>query len=53
LFYPDGSTSSAHVVLGLEGKDNADTDVGVRVKLRGLTGSVDVSELSLLSEVLQ
>jgi hypothetical protein len=53
LFYPDGSTSSAHVVLALEGKENGEQDVGVRVKLRGLTGSVEVSDLSLLSEVLE
>jgi prepilin-type N-terminal cleavage/methylation domain-containing protein len=51
LFYPDGSTSSAHVVLALQGKESADKDVGIRVKLRGLTGSVEVSDLSLLSEV--
>jgi prepilin-type N-terminal cleavage/methylation domain-containing protein len=53
LFYPDGSTSSAHVVVAVEGKEDLDKDVGVRVKLRGLTGSVEVSDLLLLSEVTQ
>lgn len=51
LFYPDGSTSSAHVVLGIEGKTDSTQGVGVRVKLRGLTGSVEVSDLTLLTEV--
>jgi type II secretion system protein H len=42
LFYPDGSTSDAYVVIGNE------REVGIRVDLRGMTGAAKVSDITAL-----
>lgn len=42
LFYPDGSTSNAHIVVGNQRKAT------IRVDLRGLTGNVQVREVERL-----
>jgi len=44
LFYPDGSTSDAYVVVGNE------HNAGIRVDLRGMTGAAKVSDLMSLGE---
>ncbi|HEX5103456.1 MAG TPA: prepilin-type N-terminal cleavage/methylation domain-containing protein [Pirellulaceae bacterium] len=44
LFYPDGSTSDAYVIVGNERK------VGLRVGLRGMTGAASVSDVMELEE---
>jgi len=43
LFFPDGSSSDAYVVVG------NDRQVGRKVELRGLTGVVKVSDISSLA----
>jgi type II secretory pathway pseudopilin PulG len=45
LFYPDGSTSDAFVVIG------NDREVGLRIDLRGMTGFASVGELASLEEL--
>jgi hypothetical protein len=47
LFYPDGSSSDAFVVVG------DDRETGVRLELRGMTGAVKVSEISALEDIAQ
>jgi prepilin-type N-terminal cleavage/methylation domain-containing protein len=48
FFYPDGSTSTARLVLG------NDQDRGIALSLRGLTGVVTVGEITLLqNQMLQ
>jgi hypothetical protein len=44
LFYPDGSTSDAFVLIGNERK------VGIRIELRGMTGAAKVSDVVALEE---
>ena len=46
LFYPDGSTSDAFVVVGDPNQR------GVRVDLRGLTGTAKVSEIATVDELV-
>ena len=46
LFYPDGSTSDAFVVVG------SPQQIGVRIDLRGLTGTAKVSEISPVDELM-
>lgn len=45
LFYPDGSTSDAFVVVANE------QQVGVRIELRGLTGTATVSDIGDVNEL--
>jgi prepilin-type N-terminal cleavage/methylation domain-containing protein len=45
LFYPDGSTSDAFVIVA------SPQQVGVRVELRGLTGTATVSEIAAVDEL--
>jgi prepilin-type N-terminal cleavage/methylation domain-containing protein len=45
LFYPDGSTSDAFVVVANP------QQVGIRISLRGLTGTATVSEIGTLDEL--
>jgi type II secretory pathway pseudopilin PulG len=45
LFYPDGSSSDAFVVVGNE------QQTGIRVELRGLTGTAKVSEIGTVDEL--
>jgi prepilin-type N-terminal cleavage/methylation domain-containing protein len=47
FFYPDGSTSDAFVVVG----DNR--NLGIRLDLRGLTGTVKVGQPQALDQLLQ
>ncbi len=42
IFYPDGSTSTAYIIVANERKQS------IRVELRGLTGSVTVRERELI-----
>ena len=44
LFYPDGTTSNARLVLA------DDRNYGIRLMLRGLTGTVTVSDITSLVE---
>jgi len=46
LFYPDGSTSDAFVVVG------SPQQRGVRIDLRGLTGTAKVSEIGTVDELV-
>jgi prepilin-type N-terminal cleavage/methylation domain-containing protein len=46
LFYPDGSTSDAFVIVA------SPQQVGVRVELRGLTGTATVSEIAAVDELM-
>ena len=46
LFYPDGSTSDAFVVVG------DPEQRGVRIELRGLTGTAKVSEIGTVEELM-
>ena len=46
MFYPDGSTSDAFVIVG------APDQRGVRIDLRGLTGTAKVSEISTVQELI-
>jgi hypothetical protein len=45
LFYPDGSSSDAFVVVG------DDRETGIRLELRGMTGAVKVGEIASLEDV--
>lgn len=45
LFYPDGSTSDAYVLIGNE------REVAVKVELRGMTGAAKMSDVMALDEV--
>lgn len=45
LFFPDGSTSDAFLVVA------NDREVGIRLDLRGLTGAVRISDLKSLQEL--
>lgn len=46
LFYPDGSTSDAFVVVG------SPQQRGIRIDLRGLTGTAKVSEISSIDQLV-
>lgn len=46
LFYPDGSTSDAFVIVG------GPQQTGVRIDLRGLTGAAKVSEIAPVDELM-
>jgi type II secretory pathway pseudopilin PulG len=45
LFYPDGSTSDAYVVVANE------REVGIRVELRGMTGTASLGEITAVEEL--
>jgi type II secretion system protein H len=45
LFYPDGSTSDAWVIVGNE------REVGIRVDLRGMTGTATLGEVTDVEEL--
>jgi len=45
LFYPDGSSSDAYVVVG------NDRQLGIRVELRGMTGTARVGEIALAKDL--
>jgi prepilin-type N-terminal cleavage/methylation domain-containing protein len=45
LFYPDGSTSDAFVLIANE------RDVGVRVELRGMTGTATLGEITMVEDL--
>src|SRR5262245_16225205 len=47
LFYPDGSSSDAYVIV------SNDQQEAVRIDLRGLTGLASVGEMTVLEELLQ
>jgi prepilin-type N-terminal cleavage/methylation domain-containing protein len=47
LFYPDGSSSDAFVIVGTE------KEVGMRVTLRGMTGASSVGDIQELGEIEQ
>jgi type II secretion system protein H len=46
LFYPDGSTSDAWVIVG------NDREVGIRVDLRGMTGTATLGEVTAVEELM-
>jgi type II secretory pathway pseudopilin PulG len=45
MFYPDGATSDAFLIVGNE------KEIGIRVDLRGLTGAVHVSDIGSLPDL--
>jgi len=45
MFYPDGATSDAFVIVA------SPREVGIRVDLRGMTGTATMSEISALKEL--
>lgn len=45
LFYPDGSTSDAYVIVANE------REVGLRVELRGITGAATLGEITAVEEL--
>lgn len=47
LFYPDGSSSDAYIIVA------NDMQEAVRIDLRGLTGQAKVGEIALLEELVQ
>lgn len=47
MFYPDGSTSDAFLVVANE------REVGIRVNLRGMTGTATISDINSLEELVQ
>ena len=47
LFYPDGSSSDAYVIVG------NDRQVGIRIELRGMTATARVGEVASLSNLEQ
>lgn len=47
LFYPDGATSDAFVIV------SSPREVGIRVDLRGITGTATVGEITSMSELMQ
>jgi prepilin-type N-terminal cleavage/methylation domain-containing protein len=47
LFYPDGTSSDAYVIVG------NDFELGMRVELRGLTGVVKIGDIGSLAELEQ
>ena len=46
LFYPDGSTSDAYVIVANE------RDAAIRVDLRGLTGAATIGEVTEMEELM-
>jgi len=46
LFYPDGSTSDAWVIVGNE------REVGIRVDLRGMTGTATLGDVTAVEELV-
>ncbi|MEX2174376.1 MAG: prepilin-type N-terminal cleavage/methylation domain-containing protein [Pirellulaceae bacterium] len=46
LFYPDGSTSDAYAVVA-----NEEGEVGIRIELRGMTGTATLGEITALEEL--
>jgi hypothetical protein len=45
LFFPDGSSADAFIVVA------NDYDVGIRLDLRGMTGSVRVGQMTPLQDL--